>query len=198
MFPYRTQTNDVSHSQRKEKQSWSTAAEGPPQLCQAHGRHGDTHRFLDGEGAPQRHQRGPAVGTDETLVMEDAVALVRLKHPRTPERHVEGLSSQRWKHQERISHQRKKERKKQQKKETAASPNLLLWSDSGDCWRRFHPEETEERKGVSGTTLAEGLMGHRPARASPQTRQSELSRCLELHLLFSQNISAFKHKELER
>lgn len=57
----------------------------------------ETHWFGDGEGAPQRHQPGAAVGTDEAPVMEDAVALVGLKHPRTPKRHVNLLSLQSWK-----------------------------------------------------------------------------------------------------
>lgn len=106
---------------------------------------------MESEGAPQRHQRGPAVGTDETLVMEDAVTLIGLKHPGTAEWRVKGLGSQRWKHQERIFQQRKK----QHERDAAAPPNLLRWSDSDDRWRCFHPAEQENRKGVRGTTLAE-------------------------------------------
>lgn len=57
----------------------------------------ETHWFVDGEGAPQRHQPAAAVAADEALVMEDAVALVGLKHPRTPKRQVDLLSGRSWK-----------------------------------------------------------------------------------------------------
>lgn len=60
----------------------------------------DTHGCEDGEGAPQRHPPGVAVGADKALLVEEAVALAGLEYPGTPEREVEPLSSPRWKRRE--------------------------------------------------------------------------------------------------
>lgn len=55
------------------------------------------HRFVNGEGAPQRHQGLGAVAADEALLVEEAVALVGLQHLGTTEQQMLLLCSRFWK-----------------------------------------------------------------------------------------------------
>lgn len=47
-----------------------------------------TYRLVNGERAPQGHQGFVAIGADESLLIEDAITLVRLQHPGSTKKRV--------------------------------------------------------------------------------------------------------------